>query len=269
MNQKIKRIIYGVIGTILMVLDFVTLYIYYSNYTRKNDPFEIKDKIKEYMAKHNLKEEDYNFEKVFWNPNKDVPFLLKLILLYIFTILNIAYLIIGVLGFIFYMCGLPHPRMCPFVTSIIIYSHQIVIGIIDISVAFAHSTLKEKDLTDFGELNDIINKTYDLYLEGKLNMKLSGFYLLFSPFFFIVTSFIEICTMNKNKNIVVQPMAQPMMQITMQPIFQPITQPVIQPGIQPINQYNLNTNEPLMVKQENNLYNQPNDGINNNTENNN
>ena len=218
MNQKIKRIIYGVIGTILMVLDFVTLYIYYSNYTRKNDPFEIKDKIKENMKEHNLKEEDYNFEKVFWNPNKNVSIFFKFLLVIGEIIVNIAYLILGVFGFIIYISGLPDKWKCPFVTSIIICSIQLFEGLGYISNAFSHSTLNEKDLTDFGELNDIINKTYDLYLERKLNMKLSGFYLLFSPLFFIVTSFIEICRKNKNNNI------------------------------QPINQYNPKTNEPLMVK---------------------
>ena len=257
MDLKTKRLLYCIIGTILLILDFVMLYLYYINYIKKSDPYGIESEVKAYMEEHNLKEEDYNFDKVLWGKKTDMPFIVQFFGIVILVLLNVVYMITAVFSFVFYMMGLPQEKLCPFVTAIIIAAYQIFISIVDLCVAFAHSTLTEKDLSDFGELNDIINETYDLYLKAKLTMKLTGFYLLISPIFFTVTSFIEICNMRKNRNdnILVQPMAQPIMQYGYNYGY----------GIPPNNQYNPNPNYPFMVQQApqvNNLYNEKNDGSN-------
>ena len=49
MELKTKRLIYCLLGTIFLVLDFVMLYLYYINYTKENDPYEIEPKVKAYM----------------------------------------------------------------------------------------------------------------------------------------------------------------------------------------------------------------------------
>ena len=262
MELKTKRLIYCLVGTILLVLDFVMLYLYYINYTKENDPYKIESKVKAYMKEHNMNQNDYNFHKVLWGNKNDLPFIIQFFGIIILVLLNIVYMITAVLSFVFYMIGLPQEKLCPFITAIIIAAYQIFISIVDLGIAFAHETLTEKDLSDFGELNDIINETYDLYIHAKLIMKLSGFYLLLSPIFFTVTSFIEICNMskNKNKNILVQSMAQPIM-----------------PngygyGVPPNSQYNPNANYPLMaqqVPQVNNLYSGTNDSSTENNKTNN
>ena len=255
MELKTKRLIYCLLGTIFLVLDFVMLYLYYINYTKENDPYEIEPKVKAYMKEHHLNQSDYNFHKVLWGNKSDLPIIVQFFGIVIWILLNIVYMITAVFSFAFYMMGLPQEKLCPFITAIIIAAYQIFGSIVDLCIAFAHETLTEKDLSDFGELNDIINETYDLYIHAKLIMKLSAFYLLISPIFFTVTSFIEICNMskNKNKNILVQPMAQPIMQYG------------YGYGVPPNSQYNPNANYPLMVQQVpqvNNLYSETNDATN-------
>ena len=253
--REILKIIFGITGTILFLLNFLFCYLYFTNYYKKNDPYDLKDKLDDYMKEHKLNKKDYNFDKVFWISDEDPPILVQLIFRFIFIIINVVYIITGIIGFIFYLVGLPKQHVCLFITVCILFSYQIVISIVDICVAFMHSTLTEKDLSDFGELNSLIKETYDLYLEKRLVMKLTSFGYLLSPLFFVITSFILIKKMKKvinGNNVMVNSMVQP----------------IIEPGIQPINQFNQVGTYPIMVQPVNNLYNEQNDNLNSDNKNN-
>ena len=249
MNQKILKIIFAIIGTILFVLSIIMLY-FYMHYYEGKDPLDIRDKIESYMENHNLKQGDYNFEGVFWLDQITIIFIFPAIILFI--VMNGSYLALGILGFICYIVGLFIEKLFPFTVSSSSFCVQILFGIIDIIVAFSYKTLTSKDLSDFGELNSLIRQNYDLYLQSKLYMKLTSFYLFFCPIFFVITSILQLLKIKKNTNA-----------------EQPLMQPNMQEGIQPIYQNNnLNENYPSNVPQEDNLYNEPNNGINVNNSNN-
>ena len=254
MNQKAKRILFGIIGTTLIILDFIMMYYYYQNLYTKKDPFDIAYDIKSYMKQHGMNENNYHFEGVIWNSQNPLSIFSEGFFALIFYFINITYLLAAIVGIIIYNCGLFKEKICLIICSISIFGYQIFIGIIDICVAFSHPTLTRKDYTDFGELNYLIKQTYDLYLESKLYVKLISFYLFFSPMFFLVTSLLQLRKMRKNNNNI--------------NLVQPMAQNIIYQGIPPVNQ-NINpyANYPLKAPEVNNLYNQPNDDVIDNTKN--
>ena len=192
MNQKVKRILFGIIGTTLIILDFIMMYYYYVNLYAKKDPLGIKSAVKSYMKEHGMDEENYHFDGVLWESQNPLSLFSKFFFGLIFYVINIAYLLTAILGIIIYNCGLCDEKICLIMCSIGMFGGQIFIGIIDICVAFSHPTLTQNELSNFGELNDSIKKTYDLYLESKLYAKLISFYLFFSPMFFLVTSLLQL-----------------------------------------------------------------------------
>ena len=253
MNQKAKRILFGIIGTTLIILDFIMMYYYFDNFLREKDPYNIGSDIKIYMREHGMNEKDYNFDNVILTPQNALSLFFEIVLTFIFLFINIGYLLGSIIGIIIYNCGLKKEKIFFINCSISIFGSKMFIGIIDICVAFTHPTLTGRDLSDFGELNVLIKQTYDLYLESKLYMKLISFYLFFSPIFFLVISFLQLRKMRKNNN---------------NNLVQPMAQNIINQGTTPVNQnINPNANYPLKGLEVNNLYNQPNDGVIDNVKN--
>ena len=116
---------------------------------------------------------------------------------------NIIYGIISIIGFIFDITYLLKRKLCAIIFSTMLFLVTLIPPIINLIIAFdTQKKLTNKDLSDFGELNDDINNAYDSFITSRIIMKISSIFLFVSPFCYIITPFIVVhFLLNKKENV--------------------------------------------------------------------
>ena len=178
------------------------------------------------MHKHNLKEENYNFQIVIWSS------ILEMMFEGMAFIFNIIYVVIAIIGYILYIYSLLKRNSCAVILSPILFFMSLISPIFDIIIAFdTKKQLTYRDLSDFGELNNDIKNAYNSFIVSRTILKTSSIILLVSPLYYIISLFILVnYSLNKNKNDELKE--------------------------QPIMSFNTNVDDTLRVKQVDNLYNE-------------
>ena len=231
MEEKKIIKLFILIGTIILLLDFLFIFLYFFFLFKKHCSYELKQKILDYMYKNNLDEENYNFHKVFWSSSES-EFFSQGLFEGIAFISNIMYGIISIFGYILDLLYLLKRKICAIIFSTILFLVVLVPPIIDLIIAFdTQKKLTNEDLSDFGELNDDINNAYDSFITSRIFMKISSIFLFVSPLYYIISTFIVVhFLLNKKNNNELNE--------------------------QPITQVNKKGDNTLGVKQEDNLYNE-------------
>ena len=201
MEEKKINKLFMLIGGIILLLNFIFMILYFSFLTKKHCPYWLKEKILDYIHKNNLKESDYNFDKVFWTSSEGQNLSRELHKVMI-LILYIISTIILIIGFIFYIIYLLKRKSFAIIISTILFIVALIPLIFDLIYTFENKkTLTNKDLSDFGELNDYINKAYNSVITSRIIMKISSIFLFISPFYYIISPFIVVrCLLNNKKN---------------------------------------------------------------------
>ena len=202
MEEKKINKLFILIGGIILLLNFLFMILYFVFLTNKYCPYWLKEKILDYIHKNNLKESDYNFDKVFWTSSEGQNLSRELHKVMI-LILYIISTIILIIGFIFYIIYLLKRKSFAIIISTILFIVALIPLIFDLIYTFENKkTLTNKDLSDFGELNDDINKAaYNSVITSRIIMKISSIFLFISPFYYIISSFIVVrCLLNNKKN---------------------------------------------------------------------
>ena len=75
--------------------------------------------------------------------------------------------------------------------------------IINLIIAFdTQKKLTNKDLSNFGEMNNDINNSYDSFITSRIIMKIFSIFLFVSLFCYIITPFIVVHhLLNKKENV--------------------------------------------------------------------
>ena len=228
MEEKKIIKLFILISSIILLLDFLFIFLYFFFLFKKHCSYELKKKILDYMYKNNLKEEDYNFQNVFWFSSEGEFFSESLFegIAFIFNIINA---VISIIGFILYITYLLKRKSCAVIWSTLLFLVALFSPIIDIIIAFdSQKKLTNKDLSDFGELNYDINNAYNSVIKSRIIMKISSIFLFVSSFYYIISPFIVVhYLLNKKENN--------------------------KQKEQPIIQINTNENNTLWIKQEDNM----------------
>ena len=173
MEEKKIIKLFILISSIILLLDFLFIFLYFFFLFKKHCSYELKKKILDYMYKNNLKEEDYNFQHVFWSSSEGEFFSESLFegIAFIFNIINA---VISIIGFILYITYLLKRKTCAVIWSTLLFLVALFSPIIDIIIAFdSQKKLTNKDLSDFGELNNEINNAYNSYNKSRIITKIS------------------------------------------------------------------------------------------------
>ena len=201
MEEKKINKLFMLIGAILLALNCLLIFLYFFFLFKKHCSYELKGKILDYMYKHHLKEEDYNFQNVFWPPSEGKLFSEGLFY-GMALISNIIYVVIAIIGYCFGIKYLLKRNSCSIIVSAILFLVALIPPIIDIIIAIdSKKKLTNKDLSDFGELNNDINNAYNSFIVSRIIMKISSIILLVSPLYYIISPLILVnYLLNKNKN---------------------------------------------------------------------
>ena len=201
MEEKKIIKLFTLIGVIILILNFLFIFFYFFFLFKKHCSYELKQKILDYMYKNNLNENDYNFQKVFWSSSEGEYFLIGLFegIILIFNIINA---IISIIGYIFNIIYLSKRKTCALIFSTILFILALIIPIFDLILAFdTKKKLTNKDLSDFGELNNDINNAYNSFIMSRIFMKISSIFLFVSPLYYIISPFIVVhYLLNEKKN---------------------------------------------------------------------
>ena len=198
MEEKKAVLIFNIIAVFILVLDIVLVIISFAEYVKEHCSDELEENIKHYMYEHNLKDEDYNFNKIFWSSSESQSFG-RGIGNFFSLLLHFVYIGLSIVGLIFYMTHLCKRNLCLLIGCIIFYVIVILFGVLEIEMAFDYKKLNEKDLNDFGELNKDIKKLNDSYLKSKRIIKAFSIIVCITPVYYIVTPFIIFyCLVKKN-----------------------------------------------------------------------
>ena len=162
MEEKRLVSIFKNLGVFILLLDIILIAISFVLHIKKRCSEELKDNILNYIKLHNLSEYKYNFHKIFWCSSYESPFYLscsnRVTENFLILCIYLIYIGITIIGFIFYLVYLYKKHICLLFTSIIFYLGVIPSLILIIRLAFNYDKLREYDLSDFGELNNDIEK---------------------------------------------------------------------------------------------------------------
>ena len=188
MKEKYIRILCFIIYFIILVANIILIIIYVIHSKFEFHSFSLFENIHNYIIFHHLNEDDYNFSKVFIGYNGD--YMGDRYKVKVYEFLNTVYGIISILGYIFSSISIICKNInCFLILSTIIFFIALIISIIDIYYAYGIK-LTEKDLSDFGPLNQRIREAYDAFLEERYYMKISSIFLMTNSLFMLIAPFI-------------------------------------------------------------------------------
>ena len=191
MKQKKFFILCFIIDFLFVFINIICVCIYVIH--SKSEPGNVilfRD-IHSHIKHYNLKEEDYNFGKVFIRYNED--YLGALYKVRVYEFINAVYIFLSVFRFICTFVSVYFKKIfCVFIFIFLVFFGGIILSIVDIRYAFGVK-LTEKDLSDFGDyLNKQISLAYDIFLEERSYMKVCSIilaantpFMLISPLLFI------------------------------------------------------------------------------------
>ena len=109
MEEKKAIIIFNTIAVFILLLIIALKIIFLIEYTKEHCSEELKEDIRHYMYEHNLRDEDYTFHEIFWSSTESESFSIGIgrgITMLALLILDALYVILSIIGLIFYMTHL-------------------------------------------------------------------------------------------------------------------------------------------------------------------
>ena len=196
-KKDCREEIYMIIISILLALNIASGILFYRHINVEHGSQILFTRIHNYISFHNLNEEDYNFNKIFvgFNGNYPEDRLKKNPFIYLCAI----YLIISMGGFLLYTLSILcfYFRFFHIINSMA-YFFALVISIVEMYCSFGIK-LTEKDLSDFGDINEDIRLAYDYFLEDRLYMKVCSIIFLISSLYNLISPFLIINNYLKEK----------------------------------------------------------------------